>query len=378
VSVRTGVVAKALIIVAVAATMYGIIRSKREMVDFNVYRIAGARAMHAEPLYRADDGHYQFKYLPAFALAAIPLSWVPSEVAKAIWFAISVWLFFILFRRSVHHLPDRRLSARALYWCSGLLMGKFIVRELVHGQTNVLLGVIAIMALVAVQQRRYLEGGALAGVAIFVKPYALVLLPWLAVAAGAAGLGAWSAVLAIGLVLPALIYGWRGNLDELYGWYRTVTDTTAPNLLVPENVSLATMWAKWLEPGPDAAMLAVISAAALLVVPLVAVLWRRRVDAPEYLEFGLLMVMIPLLSPQGWDYVLLLAVPAVVCLVDRLRDTPAAWRVLTAAALITMGFTIFDLIGRTLYTAAMRISIISVCAIVMMIGLAELRRRAVA
>ena len=46
------------------------------MVDFEVYRTAAARALDAEPLYRADDGHYQFKYLPAFALAMAPFAWI--------------------------------------------------------------------------------------------------------------------------------------------------------------------------------------------------------------------------------------------------------------------------------------------------------------
>jgi hypothetical protein len=38
--------------------------------------------------------------------------------------------------------------------------------------------------------------------------------------------------IAAGLLLPALAYGWTGNLDQLRVWYRTVTDTNAPNLLV--------------------------------------------------------------------------------------------------------------------------------------------------
>lgn len=377
-STRARAILTALLVVGVAAAMYGIIRSKREMVDFNVLRITGGRVLNAETLYRVDDGHYQYKYLPAFAFFVAPLAWMPPEVGKAIWFAFEVVLLILFFRYSVHLLPDRRLSAKALYWCTGLLMGKFVVRELVHGQTNLLLGIIAILALVAIQQRRYALGGALAGLAVFTKPYALVLLPWLVVAGGIPAAGTGLIVLVIGLLAPATIYGWTGNLNELYGWYRTVTDTTAPNLMVPENVSLATMWAKWIGPGLTATKLAIASALVLLILPVVAILLRRRVREPNYLEFGLLMVMIPLLSPQGWDYVLLLAVPAVVCLVDRLRDMPRVWRVVTAAALITMGFTIFDLIGRTLYTAAMRISIISVCAIVMMVSLAELRRRAVA
>ena len=49
-------------------------RSHREMLDFEVYRVAAVRAAAAEPLYRAEDGHWQFKYLPAFALAIVPLA----------------------------------------------------------------------------------------------------------------------------------------------------------------------------------------------------------------------------------------------------------------------------------------------------------------
>ena len=58
-------------------------RSQREMYDFDVYRVAGVRAAAAEPLYRAEDGHWQFKYLPAFALAIAPLAQVPPVAARA-------------------------------------------------------------------------------------------------------------------------------------------------------------------------------------------------------------------------------------------------------------------------------------------------------
>ena len=73
-------------------------------------------------------------------------------------------------------------------------------------------------------------------------------------------------VLLAGLLLPAVFYGWQGNLHEIAAWYRTVTDTSAPNLLVPENISLATMWAKWIGVGPLAARLAIATGVAALAV----------------------------------------------------------------------------------------------------------------
>ena len=334
--------------------------------------------MEAAPLFRPDDGHYQFKYFPAFALAVMPLAVVPEETAKAIWFAISVALLVVLVRISIRALPDRRQSERVLAWLAVALMAKFYLHELNLGQSNVLLAVLLVGALAAAMRGRASWAGVLVGAGVFVKPYALILVPWLWFAAGPASLVAFAATFAGGLLLPAAVYGWSGNLEQIGGWYRTVTDTTAPNLLAPENVSVATMWAKWLGPGPTASSLATATAVVVVAIAAVAWLWRRRARQPAYLEFGLLMMLVPLLSPQGWDYVLLLATPAVVCLVDRFREMPRLWRIITAVAFAFMSFTIFDLLGRALYARLMVLSVVSVAAIVLVGCLIAVRRRGLA
>ena len=345
------------------------------MVDFNVYRTAGARALAGEPLYNPGDGHYQFKYLPAFAMAMIPFSMVDRDGAKVIWFALSAGLLTAFVRWSVRALPERRRSERVLLWMTVLLMAKFYAHELTLGQTNILLGVLLVGALLAVQVDEPLVAGALIGATAFVKPYALLLLPWLAVTYGLApaivGLGA----VGIGLVAPVAIYGWQGNLELLRAWAVTVTGTTNSSLLGADNISFAAMWAKWIGTGAPAAALAIATSAAVL--GLVAIVWARRraVDSPDYLEFALLMLLVPLLSPQGWDYVLLLGTPAVIFLVDRWSDVGTEWRVATAASLGLMGLTIFDLMGRALYSRFMALSIVSVAAVGVAIALTNLRLR---
>jgi hypothetical protein len=123
------------------------------------------------------------------------------------------------------------------------------------------------------------------------------------------------------------------------------------------------MWAKWVGPGTLASRLAAASGIAAL--GLAAEVWfrRRRVDKPDYLEFALLMLLIPLLSPQGWGYVLLLSTPAVICLLARWPKMSRGWRVFTGVSLALMCFTIFDLMGRVLYSRLMAMSIISVAAL---------------
>jgi len=365
------------IIIVLAAAIYTV-RIQKEMVDFAVYRTAAARALEAEPLYRAEDGHYQYKYFPAFAFVMAPLAKIDPEGAKVIWFALSVGLLSTLIRWSVRGLPERRLTERALIWFSILFMGKFYAHELNLGQTNILLGAILTGALLSEQIDQPLLAGALVGLGIFVKPYAIVLLPWLLLTSGVAGVGIALGVVAVGLALPAAVYGWQGNLDQIVGWYRTVTDTTAPNLLVAENISMATMWAKWIGPSPLAAQLAVGTALAALGLAAWVMTRRRDITDAGYLEFGMLMLLVPLISPQGWDYVLLLGTPAIVVLVDRWREMTLPWRVTSGVALGFMSFTIFDLLGRALYARMMRISIVSVSVLVLLMCLANLRWRKLA
>jgi hypothetical protein len=368
-----------ILILAILATVFYVgARRRRDFVDFMVYQQAGVRAIHAEPLYRAEDGHYQFKYWPAFALAMAPFAPIDPEVAKVLWYAISVVLLVVFVRQSIRLLPDRHLPVRALVWITAIMTLKFVVKELVNGQTNVLLGVLLLAALSAHRRGRPLLAGAAIGAAIFVKPYALLMLPWAALAFGVPAFAAALGVVLAGLLLPALAYGWQGNIDLLAGWFQTVTSTTPENLLFGENISLATMWAKWLGPGQAASMLALASGVALL--GLVAAVWliRRRVSMPNYLELSLLMLVIPLLSPQGWDYVLILGTPAIVCVIDRWEQRGIGWRLVTASALAITSLAVFDTVGRVIYAHILTWSAVSVAAILLAVSLAHLRWRRLA
>jgi hypothetical protein len=365
-------------VVLVAAAIYGIARSRRDFVDFEVFRTAGVRALAAEPLYRAEDGHFQFKYWPAFALAAIPFGWIHPEAGKVIWYALSVALVAVLLRQSIRALPERRTSVSALTWWALLLTGKFIVIELVNGQTNAMLGALVVLALVAIRLGRPVSAGLLVAAAVFIKPYALLLLPWLVVTQGVRAFSSATAGLAAGLLLPVVQYGWQGNLDLLAGWYHTVVSTTSENLLVTENISFMTMWAKWIGAGPTAFWLALLTSVVALIGP-AAIWWmRRRVREPEFLEVSALLLLVPLLSPQGWDYVLLLATPATVCLVDRFGGSPVGWRILAAIGFLLTSFMIYDLVGRTLYFALAAASGVTIGALVLLVCLMALRHRAAA
>jgi hypothetical protein len=372
---RAGLAACAALALAVALFT---LKASEKMPDFEVYWHAGVRAAAAQPLYRIEDGHYQFKYLPAFAVLAIPIGLVPLQPAKALWLAVSVALLAVLVASSLALLPERRRPAWLLAAVTVAAMAKFYGHELVLGQANILLGTTVVVAVHRLQRGRDVTAGLLVALAVIIKPYAVIALPWLAcrrrIGAVAAAAGGGAAA----LVLPAALYGVQGNAALHREWWRTVTGSTAPNLLNADNVSLPAMYAKWLGAGSPAAWLAAATAIVLVAFAAVVCVRSRDVPRPDGLEAALLLTLIPLLSPQGWDYVFLLSTPAIVFLVNYADRLPGALRIAAIAAMAAIGASIYDVMGRAAYAAFMRWSVISVCYLIVVAALCALRFRRVA
>jgi hypothetical protein len=376
-SVTRGQIALAAFLAALAIWVF-VYKAAPKMPDFEVYWKAASRAAVAEPLYRDSDGHFVFKYLPAFAVLAMPLASVARDTAEIVWFAGSVVLLVVLVALAIRLPAERRKSVRWLATATVILFAKFYAHELVLGQVNILFAVIAVAMLLSIKHGRELAAGALVVLAIVIKPYAVLFLPWLAARRQLASMASSALGLVVVLLLPASMYGWDGNIALHQEWWRTVTETTAPNLSVYDNVSLAAMFFRWVGPGDLSARLAYGAAAILLAVAALVFLWRRGIAFPEGLEGAVLLTLMPLLSPQGWDYVFLIATPAIVYVVNYVDLLPRAMRFAATAAVLIIGFSLFDLMGRTAYYAFMRLSFISLCFFVVIAALTTMRLRKIA
>ena len=372
-SARTRALLGVLAIVSLVAVFTT--RVSRKMPDFDVYRTAGARALLAEPLYRVDDGHFQFKYLPAFAIFAAPLAMVPAPAAKGAWFAASAILMLVLLGLSLRAMPQVRLPPVVLVVITFLAMAKFYAHELVLGQVNLLFAVLAVLAIVWLRNGRDAGAGLLFALAVVVKPYAMIFAPWLATRRQSTAFITMLAGLLVLLLLPAARYGWDGNLRLLGDWWQTVTSTTAPNLANPDNVSLSAMFTRWLGPESPARILAAVTGAILLLLTAVVIAGRGNLPAPETLEGSLLLLLIPLLSPQGWDYVFLIGTPAVMLLVNNLRSLPRELQAATVVAIAVVALSIFDVMGRSAYALFMQLSLITVLVTIEVAALITLRFR---
>ena len=353
-----------LVLLAVVAVLAFQGRARHQVYDFEVYRTAGVRALAGENLYRVEDGHWQFKYLPAFALLVAPIAALPAMAAKGVWFFSSVALLVVLLNRSLRLLPDRRRTGALLVTLTVLALGKFYGRELGLGQSNLLLAVVVLFAVAAFKAGREVLAGVLLALAAVVKPYAVIFLPYLAARRMTKATAGFLATLLAAALLPALRYGLKGNLTLLAGWWGTVTTSTAPNLVVQDNISFGGVYAKWLGTGPLASALALATGAVVVLTCGALLLRKAQVPFREYLDTAVLMMLMPLVSPQGWDYVLLVSTPAVMLLLDRLGEFRVPAQVLLGLCLAVAGLTFWDVVGREAYRVFMVASVITFCALV--------------
>jgi hypothetical protein len=284
----------------------------------------------------------------------------------------------LLLRKSVSVLPERLHSRAYLIGITVVLLGKFYAHELELGQVNILMTALVVLAVAEMQSGRELAAGLLITAAVVLKPYAVLLLPWLVARRRLPSVAGAAIGTVVALLLPVTVYGFEGNAHLLGDWWRTVTDTTAPNLGDFNNVSAASVFARWLGPGPAAQALAAALVLALLAVAAAVFLLRSRVPAPEPLEAGLLLTMMPIISPQGWDYVFLLSTPATMLLINYRSKLPSVMKLPVTGALLVIAFSIYDLVGHAVYQRIMRLSIITFCYLIVIGGLAALRWRKVA
>jgi hypothetical protein len=350
-------------------------KAQSRMPDFEVYWRAGLRAAAAEPLYRPSDADYQFKYFPAFAIIAIPLGLLPLGMAKVLWFTLSAAALAALLPLSVSLLPGRRKPAWLLIAALCVGLGKYYAENLVLGQINTIVAFVAACALLAFRRGREAAAGAIVALAIVLKPYALILAPWVVARRRARAVVALFTTLTAGVALPVLVYGVDGTVELHRQWWETVMATTESTLLHSDNVSLASLWAKGLGVGVPATMLAGGSSLVLVVAAGAVLVRRGDVENPDGLELGLLLAITPLLSPQGWDYVLVLATTALIYVVNDLDRLPPAFRAVTAAAIGVIGLTLYDLVGRRILYALLDMSVITIAMLLLITALVTIRRR---
>lgn len=362
--------ASAILLVVVALVLVFVLGVRKDMTDFGVCYRAGSRALGGESLYRPSDGHLQFKYSPAAALFYIPISVLPWEAAKGVWYALEILFLYGILAASLRLLPAPGTRPVLLVLWSFLVLAKYLGREIQLGQVNLLIILLLTLMALAVQEKKDVLAGLLAAGSLFFKPYAVVFLPYFLFKRRFRTLAGWAGSLLLGGLAPALVFGWHGNWEVLEEWRWTLGLSTPSLLAVGDNASLHGLIRKhW--PGLSTSgvqLILGIFLAVLAALFLSMMLRGKRYALPkaETAEVAFLMVLIPLFSPLGWYYNYLYGFLAVFIGVDMFRRLPKAGRIVLLADLAFIGANLREVLGKTLFDLARAHSVITVNFLVLL------------
>lgn len=369
----------------IVAALLFLFRLKHRMADFEVNYTAGKRLRAAETLYRAEDEHYQFKYFPPAALLYAPLSLLPLKAAKGVWFSIILLSVVLLIYVSYRLCVRGRKGSVYLSAVSVLILLKFFLREIDLGQINALVALVLslmLWSLVAENDRsaplRQVKSGFLWGLASALKPYALIFFPYFLVKRSWRTLSSGLGFLVFALIAPTFYYGFRGSGIVLQEWWMTFSRSTPDLLTSQDNISLWGFFAKRIQGPPLSTILSLASVGVLTLIVLFVVLRGRNTSRAAILEGALLLLCIPLVSPLGWDYTLLLGLPAVMIVLMHFSSYHRLWQIVLAINLGVLALSLYDLMGREFYAAFMSWSVITLNALVLVGSLAFLRLRRIA
>lgn len=367
----------ALFVIALSIVYVAGIRWNHGMADFAVNYRAGQRLLRGETLYQIGDGHYMFKYFPSAALIYAPFTALPIELAMVVWFLLSLAAFIAIFRIVDRLVPQK--SGPYVLALAGAVLAKYIGHELRLGQINVFVTLVMLASLESLLGsplwRAEIIAGALAGVAVAIKPYAALLVLYLLVTLRWRSVAAAVVAFAACLVLPSAFYGLAGNIRELHAWASSLSVSTPSLLTNVDNVSVLAFFTKWTGDPAHALTLTLVTLGALALATMATILagWRRRDGC--VLDGALILLLIPLISPLGWDYTFLMALLAVTLVVNYRAAfaKPIQW--LLAANFAIVALALYDTMGRFLYGLFMHWSVTTINFLIVIPALVYLRMR---
>lgn len=230
-----------------------IINHRFWLSDFEVYYKAAGRILMGHNLYRVwGDDFYVFKYSPTSAMLFIPFSFFSFGAGKVIYWMFLTLLIILGFFLGVKITGEdllkdgKKLNTIILF--ASLILALHFLRELHLGQVNYLLLFIYILALYSYTRGRSVLFSLLLALSLFIKPFALILIPWLLLRKRYREILLFSGFTMLFALLPFLFYSSFASGCRQYAlWFEELRIELAlkQDLLAPANHTLFSVLARY-------------------------------------------------------------------------------------------------------------------------------------
>ncbi|HEA65045.1 MAG TPA: DUF2029 domain-containing protein [Candidatus Aminicenantes bacterium] len=350
---------------------------KKDMVDFDVCYQGGKRIIKGEALYRVSDGHLQYKYSPASAVFFSLFTLFPNEVAKYIWYLSELIFLLLSLFISYDILPSKQKKKGLTLIFSFLVLVKFFGREIELGQINIFIFFLLIMMVKALLNKNDVKGGLFLGLSLIFKPYGLVFLPYFILKKRFKPIASGFGTVIIGLILPVIFYGLRGNIVILKEWQKTLSQSTPGLIDQYDNASIFAFFLKMMpDESRELALIFIICSGLLIAF---SFLWmmilgkKENLKMPEVLEYSFLFVLIPLFSPLAWNYNYLYSLLTIVFLINYIDKFPKVLKYLLIANLIIIGGSLWEVLGKDVFRFYTGYSLVVISYLIILFYLFYLR-----
>lgn len=269
-----------------------------------------------------------YTYPPPFAAASVWMLPLPYAAVRVVWFlamlACSLLAGWLVWRQVGARDPPTTRPC-LLVVLTVLVVARFWINDLAHGQVNGLVTLLLMLALERASHRKDVPAGVCLALALCIKPTSWLLVPWfLCVDRRPRLIGVCLGTAAAVLLLPAVRYGVDGYARQVSDWLTLMGEFATYNGTHPGNGSLAVALARFLAGSSDmkaplepllfslerGTALALGRALATLAVgaAFLFLALRRRDDAAAP---AAVLVLGALLSPVTWKaHLVVLLLPA--------------------------------------------------------------------
>lgn len=369
--------------------------------DAAVFFEGGRRFLTAEPLYAgssAADGFIGPPFQAAFFAPFAALAAVSPIAARLLWHALNLACFAlgVWWSLQAWNAARNRLGLAELSWLPMLFAPLFgillpLQTNFEHQNMNALLLAFIAGATVQLLVGSAIVAGVFIGVATALKAFpALLIVYLLARRRWTAAVAAIGSAAALSIVLPLGVYGVAGFTDLAETFWRLgnsgwpVRGNNQSLIAAIDRLTLGHFGGvdptgvRVAAEAPLTAALFAAVAVTLLLILFVTVLRTPRAQATVPVEIASVTVLAILLSPIAWDHYWTMMFPAFLIIYgssDRqLLGRAAAW-LFWVAAVLTSGLSPLTL-GRSGFNVAREVSVDTLAALVLFVGLIAVARRA--
>lgn len=348
-----------------------LINKRLGMPDLEVYHRTTERLLQGQELYRAAEEdpyeHYVYKYSPPAAFIFIPFVFTGFAAAKYLyWFFLTLILGHTLYLLQRILVRSDSLNNKMIIsiMLAIIITGTHFFRELHLGQVNLLLLWLYVVALYALYRNNPLLTGIPLAVSLFLKPFALIFIPFLLITGHYKAFANMFLFALIMFCLPFIFYPDMNNFLGLYAsWLNEIAIelNNKQELLAAGNHTIFSVLARYspLRFIPFEGIAGMIYQLCLLLIIAGIYLWiliRDKTPEGNVRIYITLIALIPLLAYTSYN-AFILTLPLTAYLLFHFRELSLPWKILFILSSIFMGGNIYDLVGSSLYDVFWAISV---------------------